>query len=448
MKKSLLALTASAMIFSVATPSTTAQANSNYQGNQFEQGKYDTEAEFAYGNNWSNNFPYAGSDKNEIKWQFKSRNSKFESRPAIGKDGTLYVTNFGEKKFYALNKDGSIKWGKSGHEFINTPVIGEDGTIYVTTNWNLQAYNPDGSLQWKIDTHVYRSPSIDKDGTIYIHNRVNGTIEAYHKDGSLKWKSEKVASGTGEIFISQNGLIHTYLARAGSVSFYAHDKNGKQQWTIDLEKNVAGAKGFTLGPNGDIYYNHGSFIYVIGPDGKVKNEWKTEENILSAPTVSSKDGTIYLGGYDYIYAHNPDGSIKWKKKEKALFGTSVIDKNGIVYFAPERKGILALNSDGSLKWENPIDGHINTAADSNITIGKDGTIYTVGQGTDQKGIYYAITAIGDTQSETPCPQPEDYLQTIKDLIKTNNLTEEQKKEARERLTKERDELNEVLKSLE
>jgi PQQ-like domain len=445
MKKKLLlsCMTAAMVVGLVPQTSTTVQANSNYQGSQFEQGAYDTKAEYPYGDNFSNNFPYVGTDINEIKWQFKIQKDGFGSRPAIGNDGTLYVTGK-DYKFYALNKDGTLKWEKTGTYFYNTPSISEDGTIYVNANRELHAYNPEGGLKWKVNTWVSNSPSIDKDGTIYIYNDMEYRLEAYNSDGTQKWISKKMAGSDAKILISKDGLIHTLTFYSDNVTLYTHGKDGSELWRKTISKATGVHAGITLGKSGDIYYNQGDIIYIIGSDGTVKKEWRAEEKLRTAPVISEIDGTVYVGGTKHFYAYNPDGSIKWKYFiGNITFATPVVDKNNVVYFMSQGQGIKAVNSDGRLKWDNKIDNHsYDLSDDSNITIGKDGTLYTSGWGTAEDGNrYYAVTAIGGAQSETPCPRPDDYLDSIEAKLKTNDLTDAEKKEAIERLTK-------ILNSLE
>ena len=67
------------------------------------------------------------------------------------------------------------KWSfKTGGHVFSSPAIGSDGTIYVGS-WdnNLYAINPDGSRKWNFKTGdgVSSSPAIGSDGTIYVGSR-------------------------------------------------------------------------------------------------------------------------------------------------------------------------------------------------------------------------------------------------------------------------------------
>jgi outer membrane protein assembly factor BamB len=101
-----------------------------------------------------------------------------EATPAIAEDGTIYV---GGDELYAVYPNGTMRWifnlGTNRHIFTSCPAIATEGTIYVgvdvgeVTAGEILAVNPNGIERWRkiIATKwVDSSPSIDKDGTVYI----------------------------------------------------------------------------------------------------------------------------------------------------------------------------------------------------------------------------------------------------------------------------------------
>ena len=113
---------------------------------------------------------FAVNPNGSIKWTYSSA-AAFESSPAIGGDGTIYVgNNLG--KLQAFNpSNGTLKWSYTALGAItSSPAIGTDETIYVgTLGLALTALKPDGTLKW-IFPHgpIVASPAIASDGTIYI----------------------------------------------------------------------------------------------------------------------------------------------------------------------------------------------------------------------------------------------------------------------------------------
>jgi outer membrane protein assembly factor BamB len=122
-------------------------------------------------------------------------------------------------------------------------------------------------------------------------------------------------------------------------------------------------------------------------------EWKFEtEPILMSSPVIDKDGTIYVGGHEFLYAINPDGTLKWVFETRVgtegwIRCTPAIGKDGTIYVGDSRGGFYAVDRNGKEKWSLIIEGDPWI---SDIVIGEDGTIYF--GGTD--GYLYSITPEG------------------------------------------------------
>ncbi|HDX9591508.1 TPA: PQQ-like beta-propeller repeat protein, partial [Bacillus pseudomycoides] len=114
-KKFMLMLLLFSLMVGLSPRSITQAQTTSTQGDQLEQGNYDLQAEFPFGHSWNKNSPYAGTDVNKVKWEYKlyfndgsngNLVQSFSSPPAISRDGTVYATNQ-NGKLYAFNKDGS-----------------------------------------------------------------------------------------------------------------------------------------------------------------------------------------------------------------------------------------------------------------------------------------------------------------------------------------------------
>lgn len=450
-KKFMLMMLLFILMVGLHPTSMTKAETTSTQGEQFEQGKYDLKAAFPFGQNWNRNSPYAGTETGKVKWEYKlyakdGGTQLMESQPAIASDGTIYIGNY-NRKLYALNKDGSIKWIKDDVAYLsNTPVIAEDGTIYVTSG-KLTALNSDGSIKWQVkDASTYNTPIIDSEGTVYVYN--SKTITAYNSDGSKKWVSDEMFIGATDsknsTLVSKNGTIYTLLSSGQSYFLYAHDKNGKELWNKKFSGN-GGNPGFSLGLNSELYINGGSVVYVFDKNGNPIKQWRQDDiNSKAAPTISSKDGTIYIAGNSGVSAYNQDYTLKWKYSTgtQVIVNSPVIDKNGVVYVRSERE-VFAVNPDGTLKWKMPFSLFHVGSSNNSISIDKDGTLYAAGYvakinyyAPDET--YYSVVAIGDSYIDTVCTKDSTYMEVLKSLevkSKTAKLTDEEKKEARDILKK-------------
>ncbi|MCM3736254.1 PQQ-binding-like beta-propeller repeat protein [Bacillus cytotoxicus] len=453
-KRFMLMLLLFALMVGLSPRSITQAQTTNTQGEQFEQGNYDLQAESPFGQNWNRNSPFTGTENPKVKWEYKvyykdaslgSDVRQFYTPPAIGRDGTIYAANQNGKLF-ALNKDGSVKWAKDNLVTMDSvPVIAEDGTIYVSRG-SLTAVNPDGSIKWRTKDSVAASmPVLDHDGTIYVHNYQTKRLEAYNPDGTKKWSSNEVADGYigyGSMLISKDGIIYTLVGVLGNKHLYAHDKNGKELWHKCVPGDYFG-NGFALGKNNEIFLNTRDQLYVFNNNGNIVHQWKEKDKevLLSAPTVSSTDGTIYVGGENYLYAYNPDYSLKWKYRIEGIgsvYEAPVIDKNGVIYFRTSRD-MYALNPDATLKWKFNHSAFRFGSPNSSIVIDKDGTLYIPGDwysgGVPKvEDRYFSIMAIGDDYTDNVCTKESTYMEVLKSLrakSKKAKLTEDEKKEARD-----------------
>ncbi len=99
--------------------------------------------------------------------------------PAIGIDGTIffgctYTEDFMIGRIYAMRPSGRVRWHMdTEHQLMSsTPVIGRDGTVYMGTldDRKVYAFNPEGSIKWygNISRGIDSSPAIGPDGTVYF----------------------------------------------------------------------------------------------------------------------------------------------------------------------------------------------------------------------------------------------------------------------------------------
>ncbi|PJB30187.1 hypothetical protein CO110_01655 [Candidatus Desantisbacteria bacterium CG_4_9_14_3_um_filter_40_11] len=212
---------------------------------------------------------YNGPNNPVLKWNYATKGNVLSS-PAIGTDGTVFVGS-SDKKLYALNPDGSLKWSYTtgGGVYSSSPDIGADGTVFVgSDNDKLYALNPDGSLKWSYTTgsDVSSSPAIGADGTVFVGS-CDKKLYALNPDGSLKWSYT-----TGDSVSSSPAI-----GADGTVFVGSHDKK----------------------------------LYALNLDGSLKWSYTTGGSVVSSPAIGA-DGTVFVGSFDgKLYALNPDGSLKW-----------------------------------------------------------------------------------------------------------------------------------------
>jgi len=279
-----------------------------------------------------------------LKWRYKTSGLTIYSSPALAEDGTVYIGSW-DNFLYAINPDGSRKWRfntKNGG-ISSAPAIGEDGTIYFGDlgdfgyHSKIWAVNPNGTEKWSytVGDYIYSDPAIGDDGTIYIGSN-DRHLYAINPDGTLRWRY-KTGFQSSLPSIAEDGTIYASGA-----------------WSNNL---------FALYPN----------------NGTVK--WKCNIKCNSNPSIDN-DGVIYVGGDEELNAVYPNGTKKWTfdlGNERWTAGTCpAISVEGIIYVSTcigdgiEGGDLIAINSDGTLRWRKKIaDKYIH----SSPSIAEDGTVY-------------------------------------------------------------------------
>jgi outer membrane protein assembly factor BamB len=388
---------------------------------------YWVEAENEFGKDVSITVMASTGNESEVKW-FYNTNPTFNNKEdgeirggiALAKDGTLYF-GVDDARLFAMNPDGTLKWitkiqaytdmYKITNTLQSTPTIGKDGTIYINTlgyysghsnsqNFGfLWAINADGSEKWRYEAGNYESgkgtmipwlrgsAAIGHDGTIYVASE-DGVLHAVNPDGTLKWK-----------FISYK--FKGWIRGLGSGPAVI-DQNGTIYYAAEGE--------FKLG---DVTSREAR-LFAINPDGSYKWDFLLLEDKVyfsqHEPAIGP-DGKIYVDNGDgyvaILYALNPDGSKAWQfhtgehVASSAVIGAdSTIYVGGSNYVSPSHRiKLFALNPDGTEKWRFPKDGDkikygfsLSTpviGADSNIYFGIPSSSYGGGDGR-----LYALRADG------------------------------------------------------
>jgi outer membrane protein assembly factor BamB len=195
----------------------------------------------------------------------------------------------------------------------------------------------------------------------------------------LKWTYQADGAIVRSPLIGSDGTIY-FVARYQS--FYAINPDGTLKWSYKLTEKYEDFVTFSpaLGKDGTIYVgSHKSEegkLYALGPEGDVR--WILQpQGVVCTAIMIGEDGTLYFGldilqGGDvissYLYALNPDSSLKWRFEAETSLQSIAIGHDGTIYFVDY--AIRALNPDGTFKGSYPTQG-----TPTPPTIGNDGTIY-------------------------------------------------------------------------
>ncbi|MDI6883820.1 MAG: PQQ-binding-like beta-propeller repeat protein [Hadesarchaea archaeon] len=307
----------------------------------------------------------------------------------VGRDETIYFGGEFDNRFFAVNKDGTLKWQVDLGWTNGFPAIALDGTIYVASTLvdiidgdityytKLHALTPlDGSKKWSRSLGDVRISSI----TLADNNKIYfGT-----SDNKLYSVRDKGEFAEIEWTFPVGGQINTcpalfnntiYFASWEDNTLWAVYENGGLKWFYRFNDKITSSP---IVSDGTVYVSSKNDLYSVFDNcSNAVVQWQFEAGgpIWSSPSVG--DNVIYFGSYDRnLYAVELDGSIKWSFLTDSWIDVQpVIDTQGAVYFGSSDT-FYALNPDGTLKWKYSLN--LQGVVSLPPVMGSNGIIYVGG----------------------------------------------------------------------
>jgi outer membrane protein assembly factor BamB len=270
-------------------------------------------------------FDTASKPQNKrVRWS-RDIHDEHGNTPCVGADGTVYIASTGGTRnsepptIYAFgsaseSSDAGYIWAletSTGGYGYHQPAIGADGTIYVSDSSSLNAVDPQGHLKWSTPISgaagyhaVNTDPVIAPDGTIYIGTS-SGLLYAIDPPTGVSKSRQIMGDVVKSLALGADGTLYVgggvkdkALVALTPCAFW---DSGAVIWRTDV---TIGADSIVLGADGTIYISSGD-LYALNPDGSLK--WRTTElrGYLSEPAIAA-DGTLYIAdSTSKLYAFGP-----------------------------------------------------------------------------------------------------------------------------------------------
>jgi outer membrane protein assembly factor BamB len=361
-------------------------------------------SQYKYNATHSGMSPYALTKNHTVAWKFDLHGYPQFGAPAIGSDGTIYMStrsiDLENAHLYAINPNGTEKWSFTFDGYNGTPsvALSTDGVIYArgtVTDKKLYAITSDGKEKWNItfDDYGCGAITIDNDGVVYIF--ASSELSAIAPDGSIKWRSwfpyrnEWLCNSPS---VGADGRIY---AQAGG-EFRILDHTG-ELCSGDISNLTKGSEGYYFAPSvsndGEGYFavseidststRHGH-LFAIAHDGFGNWYFRLDDDlILASPSVDASS-IIYFGTeLGHLYAMK-DGNVLWKfKANGAIRSSPIITPDGTLLFGSVDGSFYAIKN-ATLLWKTDTNGSVDSTAamddHGNVYFGsEDGYLYAIGE---------------------------------------------------------------------
>lgn len=334
-----------------------------------------------------------------VQWMKEITPNGYITGAVGGANGEVYVYGRSTRDEHNMNcyltaftADGKQKWYLDlGVEGIwSTPVIDGEGMLrFVTHNFKtgahkLHAVAADGTQKWSYSRGPYSKlwwPEMGEDGTVYVANymyTVDGTVTAFAPSGKIKWDYPFPGKGTGTMQkVAENG--HIYARDSELDRLIVLNSQGEEVWTYSNDEPYAPY----IQDDGSVIVEGKTSIVALGADGSTKWTWRDQLPFIDPdptktdfPLFVSRDGMIYFPS-DHegtVLALNADGTKKWENKVGDGQTVYVFHERGGVFYAKTAQSVLAFSEDGVKLWEQKLSSEPNSRIED-PRFGLDGTIY-------------------------------------------------------------------------
>lgn len=365
------------------------------------------------------NFEFIAGDK---MWEFSTPGYEISATPAIGPDGTLYVTGADARMFALDPLTRRAKWQSApAISVFQAPALSFDGILYVPGGSNIFALSSlTGEKLAEFPTgYPISSPvALGIDGTLYCSSYFGQAVLAIDSStGARRWEFNLgVSEPTPSLAIGPDATVYfsTYHGRLFALDGFT----GRKKWEFHLGDSSAGSP--IVGSNGTVYAsgstgphpNTQHTLYAIdGGTGLSKWQFGVPHRIRSSPALGPHNTLHFAPEFHYVCSLDATTGAKRWDYQRSLGGSPCVGADGTVYYCTYLSGLVAFDGvSGQIKWEAEFDERFR---DFSPTLGSDGTLYVASQqgdssAGDMQGKLLAIKVPAGL-AQSPWPKAHGHL---------------------------------------
>ena len=335
--------------------------------------------------------------KGDLKWKYNV-GKEMHGGIIVDSNGVIYVgTNWagGTAKIVAVNSDGTLKWEYNlrASALSGLALSNDESVVYVgdSDEYIYAIYTSTGNLKWEYTdadlSTTYSGIAVDTNDNIYFGTDGGPTLKSLAYDGTLRWSTaDGGKSNYSQITIKDTSVLYCATTVLSQVQL----SDGAIDWTYPA---AAEGTGISIASDGTIYYGGGyQYEYAINPDGSMKWRYSLVNGAFRANAIGSNNHiwcTDDNGVNSKVVCLNPDGSLDWEYGIPNWIGEPwdttglALNSNNVVFIGCRDHKLYAIDSGGSLKWSYTAGNQIRSAikfspSEDTVYFGcNDGYLYAI-----------------------------------------------------------------------
>jgi len=289
---------------------------------------------------------------------FNQSHQSYEKHFSVAEDGTLYMVS--GHYIYALNQnDGSAKWQYNADNTITgTAAIDSNGNIYFGSKDNyIHSLSASGVLRWKFLADGDVKSSVVITTTDIIYATTAGRLYKLSANGSSLWETNGESGAVQGLpygsastpAVGSDGTV--YVVNGGKL--FSINELGTENWStiapeLDFSSPVIGDNGVIYCAAGHMAMDGDYALHAFNPEtGEINWSFPLGDMPYTHNPTIAQDGTIYITAADlYLYAINPNGTLKWKFLGDDELYDCIIDANDVIVVLAKSNTLYRINPDG------------------------------------------------------------------------------------------------------
>ncbi len=225
---------------------------------------------------------------------------------------------------------------------------------------------------------LYATYSTDNIPTFFEYQNNNKSINQKSKESEVSIPIEQIQILDGSMDSPWPMYCHD-IRHTGRSPYSTSDNAFYNKWWYKCDNYIEGSA--VIDKDRVIYFasaeSNQRYLFALNPNGSLKWKFEIGGNVKSSPAID-ENGVIYFGTVynvasgDRLYALYPNGTLKWTYfVGDDIFSSPAIADDGTIYFGDANNNINALYPNGTLRWRYKTGDKVY----SSPAIDDDGTVY-------------------------------------------------------------------------